>query len=212
MSCCDHSCFDTQFDAEHAAADLKRYRRKGPDRTTGIMIAALRSAGVADATVLDIGGGVGVVHHELIAAGARSATHVDAAEPYVTAAREESERRGYAGRVTFLRGDFVALTDVTPDADVVTLDRVICCYPDMERLVTASAQKARRLFGAVYPRDRWINRVYVKLDNYWRRRRGSAFRTYIHAPAAIERLLRDAGLRPATIRDTILWRVAVFAR
>ena len=38
-----------------------------------------------------------------------------------------------------------------PSADVVVLDKVICCYPDMPALVQASAAKARRLYAIVVP-------------------------------------------------------------
>ena len=66
------------------------------------------------ATFLDIGGGIGAIQHELIDAGVSHATNVDASAPYLDAAREESERRGYAGRVTYLHGDFVELAGSVP--------------------------------------------------------------------------------------------------
>ncbi len=40
------------------------------------------------------------------------------------------------------------------DADIVTLDRVGCCYLAVDELVTASAAHARRLYGLVLPRER----------------------------------------------------------
>ena len=46
------------------------------------------------------------------------------------------------------------MSDEIEAADVVTLDRVICCYPDMEALVGRSAERALRLYGLVHPRDR----------------------------------------------------------
>jgi magnesium-protoporphyrin O-methyltransferase len=212
VSCGRNDCCETQFDSGRATEDLRRYRRKGPDKTTRLLLDALKAAGVRGATVLDVGGGVGVVHHELLDAGAATAVHVDAASAYVEVARRESERRGHAGAVRFLSGDFVKIAYATPDADVVTLDRVICCYPDMRQLVEASASKARRLYGAVYPRDTWLQRLIVRLDNVRRKWRGSDFRTFVHSPSAIDQALRGAGLAPSSIRDTPLWRVAVYVR
>ncbi|HJR64726.1 MAG TPA: methyltransferase domain-containing protein [Gemmatimonadaceae bacterium] len=212
MSSGRHNCCESQFDRERAAAELKRYRRKGPDRTTRLLLDALKAAGVRGATVLDVGGGIGAVHHELLEAGAATAVHVDAASAYVEAARQESARRGHDTLVRFLHGDFVHIADSAPDADVVTLDRVICCYPDMRQLVEASASKARRLYGAVYPRDSWLQRLIVRLDNFRRKRRGSDFRTFVHSPRRIDETLRGAGLAPSSIRDTLLWRVAIYAR
>jgi len=212
MSCCSGACYDAQFNAKVAADDLKRYRRKGPAKTTRLLLNALAAQGVEGMSVLDVGGGIGVVHHELLERGARRAVHVDAAPSYVRAAREEAERKGHAERVSFLEGDFVALAPTVRPADVVTLDRVICCYAEMEPLVAASAARARRLYGAVFPRDTWLNRVVVALGNLLRRVRGSDFRTYLHSPRAIDSVLRQQGLERRSCRDTLTWRVAVYAR
>src|SRR5690242_17537937 len=169
VSACHCEGYESQFGARHAAKDLKRYRGKGPDETTRLLLDALRAKGVAGATILDVGAGIGVVHHELLGAGARSATHVDATAAHIRAAQEEADRKGHQGRVTFLTGDFVSLAGGIPPADIVTLDRVICCYPNMEELVAASAPKARRLYGAVYPREKWLVRAVVTLGNWVRR-------------------------------------------
>jgi magnesium-protoporphyrin O-methyltransferase len=212
VSCCECACYDAQFSAKVAADDLKRYRRKGPDKTTRLLLDALAAQGVQGMSILDVGGGVGVVHHELLDRGARSAVHVDAAPAYVRAAREEAERRGHAERVSFLEGDFVALAPTVRPADVVTLDRVICCYAHMEPLVAASAARARHLYGAVFPRESWTLKVAFALGNLFRRVRGSAFRTYLHSTRAIDSAVQRQGLRPRSVRDTFLWRVAVYAR
>jgi SAM-dependent methyltransferase len=212
MTCCSHECFESTFDERHAAKQLKQYRRRGPNKTTRMLLDALRAGGVRDAALLDVGAGIGIVHHELLADGARAAVHVDAAPPHMGVAREEAARRGHAERVTFVHGDFVALADRIPPADVVTLDRVICCYPDMERLVAASAGKAQRLYGAVFPRERWVMKVMLALENFARRLRGNPFRAYVHPTAAIDAAARRQGLTPRFVLDTLLWRVAVYAR
>lgn len=104
-------------------------------------------------SLLDIGGGIGVIQHELRAAGVTGITGVDASRAYLAMAREEAERRGYAGDARYVYGDFVALADGIAPADIVTLDRVVCCYPDMAALMDSAAAKAGRFLGLVYPRD-----------------------------------------------------------
>ena len=212
MNCCGAESYQTQFGDEHAAKDLRRYRKKGPDKTTRLLLEALEREGVKGVSLLDVGAGIGVVHHELLAAGAQSALHVDATTPNIRAAQEESARRGHAGRVTFLRGDFVVLASEIPAADVVTLDRVICCYPDMEQLVAMSASRARRLYGAVFPRERWLVRAVVKLGNCVRRLRRNAFRAYVHPVRAIDAAVERQCLSLRTVRDTFAWRVAIYSR
>jgi magnesium-protoporphyrin O-methyltransferase len=201
-----------QFGDKHAAKDLKRYRAKGPDKTTRFLLDALEAEGVRGASVLDVGGGIGVVHHELLDSGARAAVHVDATAANIRVAEKEAARRGHAGCVTFIHGDFVALAPEIPAADVVTLDRVICCYPNMEELVTASASRARRLYGAVFPRERRLLKVLLALGNFTRRLRGNPFRTYVHPVRAIDATIRGHGLRPCYVHDTFVWRVLVYSR
>src|SRR5206468_4598016 len=173
---------------------------------------ALRAEDIRGASLLDVGAGVGVVHHELLAAGAQSAVHVDGTAASIQVAKEEAARRGHTARVTFLQGDFVVLAPEITPADVVTLDRVICCYPDMEQLVAASASRARKLYGAVFPRERWPFKMVLAIGNYVRRIRGNEFRSYVHPVRAIDAALRRQGLMPRSIRDTFLWRVAVYSR
>jgi 2-polyprenyl-3-methyl-5-hydroxy-6-metoxy-1,4-benzoquinol methylase len=212
MTCCSHECFESTFNERHAAKQLKNYRRRGPEATTRLLVDALRAEGVRDASLLDVGAGIGIVHHELLADGARSAVHVDASRPQMRAAREEAARRGHAERVTFVDGDFTQLADGIDDADIVTLDRVICCYPDVERLVAASASKAKRLYGAVFPRERWAVKAMSALGNLMWRIRGNPFRSYIHSTTAIDAAVRRQGLTLRSAVDTLVWRVAVYAR
>jgi magnesium-protoporphyrin O-methyltransferase len=212
LSCCQCQGCDSQFGVKHAEKDLKRYRKSGPDVTTRLLLDALKTEGLQGATILDVGAGIGVVHHELLSAGARSAIHVDATDANIQIAEQEATRQGHREQVIFLRGDFVDLAPDIAAADIVTLDRVICCYSDMEQLVDASAAKARRLYGAVYPRERWLNKAWVALGNLVRRIRGNPFQTYIHPIGAIDRTLERNGLRRLFVRDTFSWRVAVYSR
>jgi hypothetical protein len=207
---CD--CYGTKFDDRKADEDLQRYHREGPDRTTRLLLDALRAEGVGGATLLDIGGGVGVVQHELLGAGVRHAVEVDASLPYLTAARAEAERRGCAGRATFLHGDLLALAPEIEPADIVTLDRVICCYPDMEPLVAASASLTRRLYGIVVPRDAWWVRTREAAGNLRRRLKRVAFRSYVHPLGAIDAAVRRQGLRQCYSARTLSWQVSVYAR
>jgi 2-polyprenyl-3-methyl-5-hydroxy-6-metoxy-1,4-benzoquinol methylase len=212
MTCCPAPRYEAVFNEKRATKDLKRYRKKGPDKTTRLLVDALKAGGVSGATVLDIGGGVGIVHHELLAAGAESAVQVDAAAPYLGVAREEAARRGHEGRVRFVHGDFVAVAPHIATADVVALDRVICCYPDMEQLVATSASRARRLYGAVFPRDRRVLKIFVAVGNLFCRVTRSDFRVYIHSTSAIHGALRREGLALRSVKDTWMWRVVVYER
>lgn len=163
-------------------------------------------------TVLDIGAGVGAVHLELLANGAATATDIDGSSAYVAAAREEATRRGIGERVRYEVGDFVALAPGTEPADLVVLDRVVCCYPDMEALVRLSVAHARRRYGLVYPRDTWWIRAGSRVLNTLARIGRQRVRAYVHPTKAVDGIVRAAGFAPRFLRKNVFWQVAVYER
>ncbi len=208
-------CYDDAFDGRFAEGELRRYRRGGPGRASQALAAALAGVepgGLAGASVLDIGAGVGSVHHLLLADGAARATDVDASRPYLDAARSEAVRRGFADRVAFVHGDFVDVAADVPPADLVALDRVVCCYRDVDALVSLAAEHARRRLAVVMPPDGRLAGLVVGAANAWQRVRRSDFRMYVHAHARVVAAARGAGLEPAGTRSIGVWRLLVFER
>ena len=200
------------FDQKSADADLDRYQRHGPDQTTVMLLGMIRERGVQGASILDIGGGIGVIDHELLRAGAGYAVLVDASPPALAAARAEARRRGVLDRLDFVDGDFVSRAASIDPADIVTLDRVVCCYPDVESLVRLSASRARRVYALVLPRDRWILRVGLGVLNVWFRIRGFGYRSFVHPNARVDAIVAQAGLHPAREERTFVWRVVLYDR
>jgi len=144
--------------------------------------------------------------------GARSAVLVEASPDYLDAAREEAQQADLLDRIEIVAGDFVRRAADIDEADIVTLDRVVCCYPDADELVSASAAHAKKLCGLVLPRDRWYVRWALRLDNvkYWLKR--SAYRAYAHANTGIDEQLTAVGLRPCAEETTLFWRVVLYTR
>lgn len=212
MSCCSTAGCERTFDQKHAARELRNYRKHGPIATTQALIQSLLRVGVQDATLLDIGGGVGAIQHELLKAGARSAVSVDASLAFEAVARSEAERQGLSDRIRFEAGDFVELADQIEPADIVTLDRVVCCYPHMESLVRLSTERSRRVYGLVYPRDRWATRLVIGIENVFRRLFRNPFRSFVHSVDAIDALIRSAGFKRRQRVRTFVWEVAVYDR
>ena len=162
--------------------------------------------------MLDVGAGVGAVHLSLLESGASAAVDVDASPAYVAAARDEAARRGVSDRVRHEVGDFVALAPSVEEADVVVLDRVVCCYGDMVALVSLSAARARRRYGLVYPKDAaWI-RFGFRVANVASRLFRSRTRIHAHRTADVDGLIRAAGLAPKTRRTNIFWQMVVYER
>jgi magnesium-protoporphyrin O-methyltransferase len=212
MDCCAGDEYFEIFDRRSAEGDRRRYERNGPDGTTASLLALLRARDPSGVTVLDIGGGIGVIDHELIEAGAANAVLVDASAASVAVAQEVAVMRGTADRLSAVRADFAKRADEFGPADIVTLDRVVCCYPDAVALVGAAADHTRRLLGLVLPRDRWFVRLAIRLQNAWFRVRGSSYRAFAHPNPLVDRLVAEAGLRPVAEAGTAWWRVVVYER
>jgi len=212
MNCSQCQGIETYFNRKCVLKDLEQYRKEGPAKTTRILIDALKAEGIRGMTLLDIGGGVGAIQHELLKAGASKATNVEASKAYIEAGKEEAERQGYADRVSYHYGNFVDLAQDIPQADIVTLDRVICCYHDMQALVGLSSVLARRFYGVVYPRDTWWVKIEYAFSNfvYWIRR--SSFRVFVHPTKAVDTVVRGSGLERRFYRENGEWQVAVYAR
>ena len=208
-ACCG---FDRLFNERAAARELKRYRRRGPIPTTRLLIEALKAQGAQGATLLDIGGGIGAIQHELMKAGAAAALDVDGSAAYLAAAREEAQRQGYAERARYVHADFVDVAGQVEPADIVTLDRVICCYPDMEALVGRSAARARVVYALAYPRPIRLVKLLLPLLNFAYRIRRCALRMYLHPPADVDRLVQAAGFTLRSRQHTLLWEIAVYRK
>jgi len=211
-SCCD-SCYDDAFDARKAESELVRYRRDGAPDHARRLADALAIGGAGGLTVLDIGAGVGAVHHLLLEAGASSAVDVDASRPYLAAARSEAERRGLADRVTFEHGDLTRIAERVAPADLVALDRVVCCHPDGVGIVRAAAARTRRRLGIVMPRETRIVRAGIAVENLLERIRRSAYRAYVHPAAAVDAAAVGAGLTPSPRQGLgLFWQLLAYDR
>lgn len=211
-SCCECAAIDRHFAAARAAEELATYARRGPTGTSRLILGALRGLSPPIDSLLDIGAGIGVLHHELIGTGTRSAVHVEAASAYVAVAREESARRGHAARVRFLHGDFLELALTIAPADLVALDRVVCCYAAFEPLIRLSAEKAARFYALSFPHDRWYMRVHTRWQNYRRSRASNPFRTFVHPVREIHGLIHAAGFDVLRSCRTLAWQVLVCSR
>jgi len=212
MTSCQCQGIEVQFDSREAAKKLAEYQKNGPAGTTRILIEALKEKGIEGSTLLDIGGGIGAIQLALLKAGARSAVSVEASTAYIEAAQQEARHQGLEDRIQFQHGDFVELADGLPSVDIVTLDRSLCCYPDMPALVSRSASRAKRLYALVYPRDTWWMRLGLDLLNRLQGLRRCSFRAFVHPTQAVETILQEHGLQRRFYRRSGVWQIAIYAR
>jgi len=210
--CCVHQrATRHQFDRKKAEKELAAYHRKGPGPTTRRLLAGLRNARAAG-TLLDIGAGVGALTFELLAGGVAQASYVDLAEDSLRVAQEEARRRGLTDHIAWHQGDFADIGGTIPSADIVALDRVVCCYPAFGPLLTSAAAHCRRWLALSFPRERWLVRTGLALDNLKRRVQGNAFQVFVHPVPAIDSLLQGAGFRVWQQNQTMIWHTRIYLR
>ena len=212
MGCCDPRGCDRFFDARFARREAQRYRERGLDRNASRIVEFLERSGIEDATVLEVGGGIGGIQLELLQRGASRSVNLELSPAYEQEARRLLDERALAARVERRLCDLaVAPAEVEP-ADVVVLHRVVCCYPDYERLLSAAAGHARRVLVFSYPPRNVVSRVAVGVVNLGLRLRGRTFRTFAHPPAALLATVERQGLRPAFAHRGLAWNIAALER
>lgn len=209
-NCCDIT--DSAFTEEEAKAELRQYRRRGPMKQTKLMLEAIRSLKLKNASLIDIGGGIGSIHHELVGDVADEATHVDASSAYLKEAKQEAARRGHSDQVRFIHADFTDVASELPTADIVTLDRVVCCYPDFRRLLKAAAEHSQRALAFTYPREMWYLRMGLTIINFFQALRRDPFRVFLHPVADMDALLQREGFQRVTLRRLFVWEMALYKR
>lgn len=173
----------------------------------------LRDATLRRPAVLELGCGTGGLIVALLEMGASRATGIDLSPASVGVARRRAIQAGYGEQAIFETGN-AAYVEVEPH-DWVVLDRVICCFGDVERLVGRAVELATKRIAISVPESRgWrglINRPKWAAENIWDRVRGGS-RGYVHDLHRIERRLADAGFTPTASTHVGLWHVGVYDR
>lgn len=210
--CCEPKGYDRKFSGRFARRTARRYRRRGLSRSASALVGFLAERGIDGATVLEIGGGVGQVQVELLRRGAARAVNLELATSYEAEAAQLLESSGLGGRVGRRLLDIAQSPGEVEPADVVVLHRVVCCYPDYERLLAAAGSKAGRLLVFSHPPRNAPTRSILWLDNLGRRLKGDNFRSFAHPPQEMVAVLEDAGLRATYRWSGFGWCVVGFER
>jgi SAM-dependent methyltransferase len=212
MSTCCARGYERFFGARTARRDARRYRKRGLDATARRLVDELAVRGLAGATVLEVGGGVGAVDLELLERGADRATIVELSHGYDEEALGLAREAGVEERIERRHGDFAETEASLDAADVVVMHRVVCCYPDPERLIGAAARHARQQLAMSFPRDTWWLRLGFRLANVWCRLTGG-IEAFVHAPARVVGIAERSGMTTVLHqRAGRIWRIAVFER
>ena len=100
---------------------------------SGVILDLVRDAALRRPSVLDLGCGTAALGVALLEMGAAQLTGVDLSPASIDLARQRAEVAGFGDVSAFEVGDGAEI-QATPH-DWVVLDRVICCYGDVDGLV-----------------------------------------------------------------------------
>jgi len=209
-NCCEIT--NNVFGEDSAESDIREYHKHGPPKQTKLILEAVRSLNLRDIELMDIGGGVGMIHHELLQDVARQAIHVDASSAYISEAKKESEKRGNTDRIKFFHADFTDIAADLPPADVVTLDRVVCCYPDFRSLLGNASDHSRKAIALTYPRETWYLRIGLGLINLALRLRRDPFRVFVHPIREMDSLLTRKGFQRISMKRLFVWEMSLYQK
>lgn len=210
--CCDPVPYRRFFNRKEAERNVRVYRRRGLDPMAESMISYLKERGVGGSQVLEVGGGVGAIGIELLRAGASSSTNVELSAAYDEAAQRLADEEGFGDRVARRVGDFVAISDQVESADIVVMNRVLCCYPWVDRLMGAAMGRTTKYLAIAFPRDNWWVKGGLKMGNTFVSLRGCEFRSFVHPVRRIESLAEDAGMAVSHEDRGLIWQTMVLER
>jgi magnesium-protoporphyrin O-methyltransferase len=199
------------FDARMARRSLKRYRSSGPGALEREMLDAA-GGDLAGARVLEIGGGLGALQLELLEAGAAQGEIVELSPAWEPYARELAREHGLEDRVAFSVVDVLEDPDAVHPADVVLMNRVVCCSPEGIRLTAVAAGLARRSLVLSFPRERLLMRAGFPVFNGWLRIMRRSFRAYLHPRRSLIEAAEAAGLQSAGTGRSFLWEFVALER
>ena len=190
----------------------ERYRKRGLDKTARRMVEFVEARGIEGATVLEIGGGVGEIQIELLKRGAARALNLELSPAYDEEAERLLREAGLSERAERRLVDIAVDPEGVAAADVVVLHRVVCCYPDYERLLGTVAEHARRLVVFSYPPRNAMSRLFVAVVNLGFRLLRREYRSFVHPPGAMLAVLGERGLRRTFAEHALVWQVAGLER
>lgn len=213
IPCCHCQDAENTFSKKMVQKELKKYHSNGPGKTTKMLVDYFKDLKeIKELTLLDIGGGIGAIQHELIKEGVVKTIHVDASTSYLEVSREEAERQDHATKSTWVFGDFIDIASTVPQTNIVTLESVICCYPDFDRLVSASSSKAMNYYAMVIPKRTWWTRLAASIANLYFKAKRRTFRFFVHPPEEIRSILKVNQFERCFYQSTWLDLIEVYER
>lgn len=209
---CEHCCgADMLFDLKSAQKELRSYKKRGPRKTTKKLLALLSGYDQKGKSLLDIGGGIGAIQWEFVRNGGIKTTDVDSSSGYITVASDYAKEISH-NDANFKISDFNDVQEELDRHDFVSLDKVICCYPEYKNLLGNALNKTGTAIAITMPLGGWLSILFAQLTTIYLILRKNPFRSYIHSPKQIHNYIESSGFRLSEKALSFPWLVRVYER
>ncbi len=210
--CCPHSQSASKFFSFFAKSYRRRFAKKGLELPQQQLLKGIAQINYQGKTLLEIGCGVGHFHQILIEQGAKSATGIELASKMLDEAKDWAKQRGLSEKTSYIEGDFISIANTIEPADIVIMDKVVCCYPDADSLIHRSLEKCLSAYALTYPRKTWYTRLGTQVLALIMKLSGSDFRPYVHDPVQIEKWITEQGYKKTNQNQTTVWLTQVYTK
>ncbi|MBI2428394.1 MAG: class I SAM-dependent methyltransferase [Ignavibacteriales bacterium] len=214
-NCCSHpSAAEStgKFFSKRSKSYARGFRKGKLEKVQQYLIDEIIKEPMEGKTLLDIGSGVGKLHLTLLQHGAASAVGIDMSEEMLNHAKAFAQKFGLDRKVSYKQGDFMSISEPIDSADITMLDKVICCYENLDGLITASANRTKFLYALTFPSNNFLTKTIFKTEILVSKVFRSGFRPYWHDWNRVTNLLTHLGFEPKYSRSTLLWQAMVFTR
>jgi len=223
-SCCRNPRIEgtNSFFSRFSKSYAKKFRKKGLEKTQKFLLEGVKiglrekdrpgESPLRDKTILDVGCGVGALHLTMLREGASRALGVDISEGMLEKARAFSSDMGLENQVEYLNADFVSLQEGpgAGKADVLLMDKVVCCYEDVEALMEKAMRQTGTVFALSHPRDRSVLKFAFRAQIFFARLFRFRFHPCWHSWPRVHGMLEQAGFKRVYSNRTFVWDVSAY--
>ena len=209
----EHCCgADLFFNKKTAVKEYKTFLKKGPLKATAKIIEQLEEEDVEGKSLIDVGGGIGALQWWFLKKGGKQTTDIDASSGYLKQAEDHAAKNGWQNQAQFLMGDCTDVYDQVEAVDFITLDKVVCCYPNYKEILNASCDKSLGYVSLSYPMDGVIAQGIKRLGDLFFFLKGNAYRPYVHPVKDIRALFSNNGYERISHNLVFPWHVETYQR
>ena len=207
----EHCCgADLLFDVKTANKQYKKYLKKGPSKVTQSVISQLKQL-QPKGILIDVGGGIGAIQWWFHENKSNETYHIDASSGYLSLAKNHAGKIEVLEKSHFIMGDFTDYKDL-PKADVITLDKVICCYPDFKGILNHAFKYSKNIISITYPMDGVLAQVFREFGVLFMKLSKNPFKPYVHKVSEVRDLFNSNGFELKEKNLSFPWHIETYKR